>query len=349
MTMNDAKQCPKCKTDNPKEAKFCRHCRYEFPKATITGGSLSPILVKFRIRENKYWEGSTVHVDWHVDSASIISIDGVDVTSLKEYEIKVEKATTITLKAENDYDQITKDLRISPSPSPKILSFVSSTYQVQSGNEIKLKWDVRNAHRITLSSSNEKWDVSNKNFIKIKLNRNEHLTLTAYAEDSNIFVEKELGIIVLSQVVIHDFHADKDVVVESDKVTLYWKVDNATSIIIEPLMKDVTKLHSLQLSPNRTAEYRLIASNLISREESSLSVGVRTLPKLDVDFGERFSKIDLPSCNVDLFFLSDSIKEASIDKWLTKGPASEISKNMWKEKISSKWKNLTSIFGKTKH
>ena len=341
------KQCPKRNTENPKQAKFCRHCRYEFPEASISGGSLSPIVHLCKVREDKYWIGSLIHIDWQIDNANIVSINGFDVTSLDE--IKVDKAMTVTVKAENDYDQISRDLRLSPRPLPSILSLVPSTYQVQAGNEIKLKWDVRNATRITLSSSKVTKDVSNKNYIKISLDRDEQLTLTAYAEDDNVYVDKTVDIRVLSPVAIHGFYADKDVVVESDKVTLRWNVENADSIMIEPIMKDVTRLSSFQVSPARTTEYRLVASNMISRAEASLSVGVRTLPKIDINLGDTFAKMELPSCNVDLSFLSDSIKEADVDVWMTTVPSKAIEKNIWKEKISRKWKEIASIFGRPKH
>lgn len=310
------KQCPKCNTENPKQAKFCRHCRYEFPEATIIGGSLSPSIKKFKVRETKYWIGSIIHIDWIVDNANIVSINGFDVTSLMEYEMKVDKAMTVTIKAENDYDQISKDIRLSPRPLPSILSFVSSAHQIQVGNEIKLKWDVRNAVRITLSSSTQTIDVTNTDYIKVCLDRSDQLVLKAYADENNIFVEKSVGIKILHPVTIRAFYANKDVVVESDKVVLSWNVDNAESIMIEPIMKDVTKLTSFQVSPARTTEYRLVASNIISRAEASLSVGVRTLPKIEINFGDRFSTLELPSCDVDLSFLSDSIKAAQIDKWL---------------------------------
>ena len=342
------KQCPKCNTDNPKQAKFCRHCRYEFPEATIIGGSLSPSIPKFKVRETKYWIGSIIHIDWIVDNANIVSINGFDVTSLEEYEMKVDKAMTVTIKAENDYDQISKDIRLSPRPLPSILSFISSAYQIQVGNEIKLKWDVRNAVKITLSSSIQTIDVTNKDHIKVRLDRSEQLVLKAYADENNIFVEKSVDIRILRPVEIRDFCANKDVVVELDKVVLSWNVDNADSIMIEPIMKDVTKLTSFQVSPARTMEYRLVASNIISRAEASLSVGVRTLPKIDINIGDRLSTLELPSCDVDLSFLSNNIKEAKVDLWL-KTPSRIIKKHIWREKILRKWRNLTSVFGKTKH
>lgn len=342
------KQCPKCKTENPKQAKFCRHCRYEFPEATIAGGPLSPIVQLFKVREDKYWIGSIIHIDWLVDNANIISINDFDVTSLKEYEMKVDKAVTVTIKAENDYDQISKDLRLSPSPLPSILSFVSSTYQTQIGSEIKLKWDVRNAVKITLSSSTRTINVTNKDHIKVSLDKSEHLVLTAYAGDESVFVDKFVDIRVLYPVSIQGFYASKDVVVESDKVVLSWNVDNAESIMIEPIMKDVTRLSSLQLSPQKTMEYRLVASNMISRAEASLSVGVRTLPKVDIKFDDIFSRLELPSCDVDLSFLSNSIKETNVDMWMTTTPSRAIEKHIWREKFLKKWEKLTSVFGKAK-
>lgn len=342
------KQCPKCKTENPKQAKFCRRCRYEFPEATISGGPLSPIVQLFKVREDKYWIGSIIHLDWLVDNANIISINDFDVTSLKEYEMKVDKAVTVTIKAENDYDQISKDLRLSPSPLPSILSFVSSTYQTQIGSEIKLKWDVRNAVKITLSSSTRTINVTNKDHIKVSLDKSEHLVLTAYAGDESVFVDKFVDIRVLYPVSIQGFYASKDVVVESDKVVLSWNVDNAESIMIEPIMKDVTRLSSLQLSPQKTMEYRLVASNMISRAEASLSVGVRTLPKVDIKFDDIFSRLELPSCDVDLLFLSNSIKETNVDMWMTTTPSRAIEKHIWREKFLKKWEKLTSVFGKAK-
>ncbi len=339
------KQCPKCNTENPKQARFCRHCRYEFPEATISGGSLSPIIQLFKVREDKYWIGSIIHIDWLVDNANIVSINDFDVTSLKEYEMKVDKAVTVAIKAENDYDQISKEIRLSPRPLPLILSFVSSSYQIQAGNEIKLKWDVRNAVKITLSSSTRTIDVTNKDHIKVGLEKSEQLILTVYTDDEDIFVSNFIDIRVLHPVKIQGFYASKDVVVESDKVVLSWNVDNAESIMIEPMMKDVTKLTSFQVSPARTTEYRLVASNIISRAEASLSVGVRTLPKVDINFGDTFSKMELPSCDVDLSFLSNEIKEIQIDKWLMSSSGT-IQHQIWESIFRQKWLRLLAIFRK---
>ena len=110
------KLCPKCKTENPKEASFCRHCRYEFPEATKNGTSVSPQTLSFKLHESDYTIGSIIHFDWTVENATIIKLNEYDVTSNGTAEMAVEKAESITLTAENDYDKTTRTIRLSPRP-----------------------------------------------------------------------------------------------------------------------------------------------------------------------------------------------------------------------------------------
>lgn len=346
--MAENKICPKCKTDNPVGASFCRHCRYEFPEATKKGTKLSPEILSFTVEEHAYTMGSCIHFLWKVENANIIQINDVDVTSLDKYEFKVNKAETITLVAENDYDKATRCIRLSPKPVPSIQSFSSSSQHVKAGQDIKLKWDVRNASKIILSLSDGDYDVSWKNYIKVVPAKTEIYTLTCYAEDENIYTEQSLVVTVIETVRINSFTASEEVIIESDKVVLKWDVENATSIMILPMMKDVTKQKSYQVSPARTTEYVLEAQNSISREEMSLSVGVRQLPKIDMKFADSFSKIELPTCEINFSFLSDSMKKARIDEWMTTAPTKDIDCVMWKIALKNKWKAFISKIGLTK-
>ena len=134
----------------------------------------------------------------------------------------------------------------------------------------------------------------------------------------------ELLVSVIAPVVIRGFYADKDVIAESDKVKLTWDVENATSIMLYHLMKDLSKQRRYEVSPSRTTEYRIVAMNSISQDEASVSVGVRQLPKMDLKFADSFSKIEMPSCDVNMSFLSDSLKKARVDEWMTTKPIEEI-------------------------
>lgn len=318
------KLCPKCKTENPKAASFCRHCRYEFPEATKNGTSVSPQILSFKLHESDYTIGSIIHFDWTVENATIIKLNEYDVTSNGTAEMAVEKAESITLTAENDYDKTTRTIRLSPRPQPSIRLFSASSLSIRAGQEVKLKWEFRNTVKAVLISSAGEIDVTNKTFIKVSPNNTETYQLVCYSCDDRIFAEQSLQISVVAPVVIRGFYADKDVIAESDKVILTWDVQNATSIMLYPLMKDISRQRRYEVSPSRTTEYRIIAMNNISQDEASVSVGVRQLPKMDLKFADSLAKIEMPSCEVNMSFLSDSLKKARIDEWMTTKPIEEI-------------------------
>lgn len=345
-TLN-TKQCPKCHTDNPAPARFCRHCRYEFPEATITGGSLSPEIKSFKVREDKYWKGSIVHIDWKVDNANIVMINDVDVTSMSYYEITVDSTTTLTITAENDYDKASKSLRLSPLTLPAITSFSSSQRSISSNQEIKLKWSIRNSARAVLRYGNEEIDVTHKSdYFKHRPDKDITYTLVCFAEDEQFYEEQSIDVHVMLPVKIKSFKANKDYVVESDKVVLTWDVENADSVILYPFARDVLSFNRYEVAPSRTTEYRLEARNMISKEESVITVGVRTLPKVDVEFADAISKIELPSCNVDLSFISSSMEKSKIDEWMTITPLEDISRLNFKYKIKAFGAALRKMFVK---
>lgn len=314
------KICPKCKTENPKVASFCRHCRYEFPEATKNGTSVSPQILSFKVKENNYTIGSIIHFDWTIENATIIKLNEYDVTSNGTAEMTVERAESITLTAENDYDKVTRVIRLSPRPLPSIRSFAASNMSIRVGQEVKLKWEIRNTVKAKLISSTEEIDVTNKTFIKVSPNATETYQLICYSCDDRIFADQSIQISVIAPVFIRGFYANKDVIADSDKVTLTWDVENATSIMLYPIMRDVSKQRRYEVFPSRTTEYHIVAMNNISQEEASVSVGVRQLPKMDLKFSDSFSKIEMPSCNIDLSFLSESLKNSQIDKWMTTKP-----------------------------
>ena len=75
LSVKESKICPRCKTENPKVANFCRRCRYKFPEGTKDGTSLSPIIHSFKIQENDYTVGSVIHFEWFVENANIIKLN----------------------------------------------------------------------------------------------------------------------------------------------------------------------------------------------------------------------------------------------------------------------------------
>lgn len=322
--MAENKKCPQCNTENPMVASFCRHCRYEFPEASKNGQKPFISIQSFSVQESSYTIGSLIHFRWNVYNATVLKINGIDVTSLSELEVKVDKAETFVLTAENDYDKNTKSVRLSPKPLPSIRSFSSSMMQIRTGQDVKLKWDVRYSVRTELYAFSTPQDVTGKDFVKLSPCSTTQYTLRCYSDDPTVFVEQSITVQVLAEVKINSFKADKTVVPESEVVTLTWDIENATNIMLLPIMKDLTGLNSYQVAPLRTSEYKLQVRNSISVAESALIIGVRQLPKVDLNFANMFSKIDMPSCNVNLDFLSESMKKGGIDMWMSEAPSEEI-------------------------
>jgi hypothetical protein len=342
--MGNFKVCPKCKTENPMVASFCRHCRYVFPEETKNGQVVTPKIVSFILIEDVYTIGSIIHFDWVTENATSAQLNGQEVDLIGHFDFKVDKAESITLTVENDYDKAAKTIRLVPRPQPSIRNFSAAQSNIRSGQDIKLKWEAKNCHRISLVWSEGSIDVTNKTYCKVPLLQSETFTITGYAEDENVFVEQNFRVNVIAPVRINKFVTDKSVVVEGDKVILSWDVENASSITLMPLMKDVTKMSYYEINPSRTSEYVLVARNNLSQEEVPLSVGVRQLPKLDLKFADALTNIKMPSCNVNLSFLSESLTKARVDEWMTMRPIDDIRFSILKNMFFNKLKGVVKIF-----
>ena len=211
---------------------------------------------------------------------------------------------------------------------------------------VKLKWSSRNATRIILRYGNEEVDVTHKDYYKHNPDRDSTYTLVCFAENERFYDEQSIDVHVMLSVKIKSFEANKDYIVESDKVVLTWDVENADSVILYPFARDISSLNKYEVAPSRTTEYRLEARNMISKEEAIIAVGVRTLPKIDVEFADAISKIELPSCNVDLSFISSSMEKSKIDEWMTITPLEDISRLNFKYKIKAFGAALRKMFVK---
>ena len=106
---------------------------------------------------------------------------------------------------------------------------------------------------------------------------------------------------------------------------------------------DVTQQTSIKVFPNRAITYRLVASNAISIKEQMLSVGVRSLPKLDVKVSDSLSRLQIPNCEIDLTPLITSIKETDLDRWMLSPTEQGITKKMIEKGHWNRLKNILSL------
>lgn len=337
------KKCPGCNAENPKAANFCRKCRYEFPEATKEGLSLKPEIKFLHIKEQQYVIGSKIHIEWDVDNCTKVELASEDVTLYKDVELVVEKAVELQLVVSNDYDQAKQSVRVVPYSSPIIRRFSSSHSNIKAGKMTRLSWSVDYAKKVLLRFPSEEIDVTIMSEIEVTPTEDTTYTLIAYAIDESVSVIKEIYIRVIQDVIINDFSSDIPQTLESQPVELRWDIENADKIMIYPNDIDVTHQNSLKVFLNRAMTYRIVASNAISIKEALLSIGVRPLPRLDVNLSDSLSRLEIPNCEIDLTPLTTSIKETDLDRWMLSPAEQNISKRVWGHSL---WKKLKKILSK---
>lgn len=336
------KKCPECNAENPKAANFCRRCRYEFPEATKDGSSLKPEIEYFRIKESQYVIGSTIHIEWEANNYTQIQLAGEDVTLYHDKELLVTKAIKLDLVVTNDYDQVIQSINIVPLSLPKIQKFTTSHYNVIRGKSVKLSWGVEGATKKLIRCDSEEIDISTRDEISLSPNKDTTYTLIAYSIDDKVTTEKSVSVKVVDEVKIRDFSSDRDQTIETMPVELRWDIENADKIMLYPPNIDVTKHNSIQLYPTRTTTYCLEASNPLSVKEKMITIGVKTLPRIDVKVSESLSRLEIPNCEIDLAQLSESIKETGIDRWMITPSEQAITKKIWGRSVFEKIKRVLS-------
>lgn len=337
------KICPKCKTDNPLASNFCRYCRYEFPETSKDGQSLKPRIKYFRIKQTEYVIGSTVHIDWAADNYTQIELSGEDVTLRKEFIFTIVKPQELYLLVKNDYDQVQATLLIAPTEGPIIKKFISSHYNILKGRTIKLSWLVDNAVKLLIRCNSGEIDVTALNELELLPSVTDTYTLIAIAKDNRVTIEKSLHVDVKNEVIINYFLSNISSTLETMPIVLSWHVENADKITLYPNDIEVTNRNSIQLYCDRSTIFRLIARNVLSVKEQIVTIGVQSLPKIDVKFSESLSQLHFPDCTIDFLPIGNSINEIAIDKWMMSSTEKSITKKIWRNSILQKFKSFIKL------
>ena len=305
---------------------------------------IKPEISDLQIASNNYCEGSNVRIEWNVKNAETLSLNGVDVTGRSTYNYEIRNNNhTIKLVAKNGSLSVSKEIQLKPIPAARILNFRSSNDTITSGQVIKIKWSVKDAQRILIKGAGVDLNVTNQENIVLTPTQTTEYTLIAYSVDENVYDEKTIKVSVVSEVEIDSFTVDKNSIAETMPVVLTWNVRNADRVELLPLYQDVTGRNSITLYPKTNTEYRLIASNRISQKEAFVSVGVHTLPKIDVKIADSLSAINLPDLAIDLTPSLGSMKETGIDRWMASHETHDISKSIWDNRAFKKLKKILSI------
>lgn len=280
--MNTSKFCPSCNTENPIAASFCRHCRYEFSEESKNGESLIPKIVSFEILDKDYCEGSKIRVSWDVQGVNELWLNGKEVTDRSDYNFKVQKTRTLTLRAKNEYSETHKEIILRPSRVASIVNFSANRSTVEYGDAIQLRWDVRDAQAIRLIEGNKEIDVTSDSGYKVTPDKNTEYTLVAISKDTNIKESAVVRVKVIPK--IKSFTVEDRTYCIGSTIRVSWDVRHADRILLngnnvtgrnyydfkvadnhilklEATNEDATKTSELRLSPEREAKVLTFTAN----------------------------------------------------------------------------------------
>lgn len=336
--MKDTKICPKCKTENPIAANFCRKCRFEFPESTKNGESLSPKIKVFKIVEDDYVIGSTINLQWEIENAKEVSLAGEDVSVYNSCELEVERPTKIKLTAKNDYDEASKEISIKPKQLPVFKKLRSNYSTVRVGQAVKISWVIEHSDKITVKTLEGDFEVSPVNSIEIRPTQTQDIIIVCESCDPKVTIERSIHIDVLQDVCIKSFKTDSPYIIESRPAKLRWDVIGADNVTLYPQNLDVTHVNEIEVFPRRTTTYKLTATNRISYKEESVTIGVQPLPQVDSSLIADLSSIKIPSLGDEILNEDTSIRKLS--RWLMGNPSQKIEKEIWANSILNKVKNI---------
>lgn len=98
-----SKICPKCNTENPQIANYCRHCGEKFDP--------TPEILDFRLNA-KCHVGDYATLSWKTSNADRVTLNGQNVTDQEDYHIHVTCDTVYTLSATKGGHSVTKKLYV---------------------------------------------------------------------------------------------------------------------------------------------------------------------------------------------------------------------------------------------
>lgn len=225
-------------------------------------------VIEFAVEPSTIQQGGTAILRWHVANASEISITpdiGVVKENAGSRQVVPMQTTTYHLMARGRGGVAEKEvvLTVLPAPEPPppaILSFKAEPAQVTKGDPVILSWQVQNATKLLLSPIGELDPL-------LTSVRDTPAVTTTYTlvaiNTAGRKVEKKVTVKVRdpNALEILEFKAEPSVITAGENVTLRWRVQAASRVVIDNGVGEVGPQGEATVSPAQDTTYTLTATN----------------------------------------------------------------------------------------
>jgi hypothetical protein len=102
-----------------------------------------PIIGSFVADPEAIFASDSARLQWQVQGATVVAIDGVDVTGLPDLMVAPHHTTTYTLSASNQGGSVTAQTTVLVDPAPVVDQFTADRVFIGAGETVTLSWDTR--------------------------------------------------------------------------------------------------------------------------------------------------------------------------------------------------------------
>ncbi len=225
-------------------------------------------VLEFAVEPPTIQQGGTAILRWHVANASEISITpdiGVVKENAGSRQVLPLQTTTYHLVARGRGGVAEKEvvLTVLPAPEPPppaIVSFKAEPSQVTKGEPVTLSWQVQNATKLLLSPIGELDPLLTS--VRDTPAMTTTYTLVAI-NTAGRKVEKKITVKVRdpNALEVLEFKADPSVITAGGAVTLRWRVQAASRVVIDNGVGEVSPQGETVVSPTQDTTYTLTATN----------------------------------------------------------------------------------------
>lgn len=225
-------------------------------------------VLEFAVEPPTIQQGGTAILRWHVANASEISITpdiGVVKENAGSRQVLPSQTTTYHLVARGRGGVTEKEvvLTVLPAPEPPppaIVSFKAEPSQVTKGEPVTLSWQVQNAAKLLLSPIGELDPLLTS--VRDTPAMTTTYTLVAI-NTAGRKVEKKITVKVRdpNALEVLEFKADPSVITAGGAVTLRWRVQAASRVVIDNGVGEVSPQGETVVSPTQDTTYTLTATN----------------------------------------------------------------------------------------
>lgn len=257
--------CAACGATLPADATHCLACRKSLPHIRT-----------FAVNADTITLGEPLRLHWLVEDATelrllpqneIVPLTGAEV-------IMPHSTTTYTLEAISEAGTRRQALTVT-LPPPTIEGFRVNQEQMDLDYPVIFSWEATNAETVTIEPG--VGEVSGQSFCEAWIQRPGVYFLRVKNASGEVRDKVRLW---LSPPEITQFQSPQREVSPGEPHLLFWEVSNAERLFIEPGIGEVTGTTQVQVYPDHTTTYRLIAENAMSRREAELTL---TLPPPRID------------------------------------------------------------------